>query len=349
MGHRKKSAPRRGSLGVRPRKRASGLLGRVRSWPQVIDGKIHPLGFLGYKVGMTHAMIVDDRKTSLTYGKLIFMPVTVVEAPPMVFAGIRAYDYDVNRGMQPLAEAWADKSALSSANIDRLIKGFMRSSEASSKGLEKIENSLDSVVELRALLLSQPTLAGGIPKKKPELIEVALSGNELKKQFEYSVSMLGKKIGIGDIFTPGSFIDVIGITKGKGFQGPIKRFGVKVLPRWHKHRKAARKIGARGPGFGSVSTAPQAGQMGFHQRVDYNKRIISIGEVSKQGEELLKRINPPGGWHKYGLVKSDYLILAGSVPGARKRPLILRYPIRPLPYVPEGAPKIAYLHGIGEL
>ncbi|MGB9725318.1 MAG: 50S ribosomal protein L3 [Fervidicoccaceae archaeon] len=348
MGHRKKSAPRRGSLGVRPRKRASSLIGRVRSWPEVVDGRIHPLGFLGYKVGMTHAMIVDDRKTSMTYGKLIFMPVTVLETPPMIFAGIRAYSYDINSGMQPMAEVWADQSALSSTYIDRLIKNFNGAKE-NSHALEKIESSLASITELRALLLSQPVLAGGIPKKKPELIEVALSGNEFKKQFEYAVSMLGKRISVGEVFNPGNFIDVIGVTKGKGFQGPVKRFGIKVLPRWHKHRKAARKIGARGPGFGSVSTAPQAGQMGFHQRVDYNKRIISIGEVSKHGEDLLKKINPVSGWHKYGLVKSDYLILAGSVPGARKRPLILRYPVRPPPFIPEGVPKIAYLHGIGEL
>jgi len=83
--------------------------------------------------------------------------------------------------------------------------------------------------------------------------------------------------------------------------------------------------------------------------VDYNKRILYIGEVSKRGEELLKMINPPSGWHKYGVVKSDYVILAGSVPGTRKRPLILRYPVRTPPYTVEGAPKISYIHGIGEI
>ncbi|MFP3268517.1 MAG: 50S ribosomal protein L3 [Desulfurococcales archaeon] len=349
MGHRKKSAPRRGSLGVRPRKRAEGLLASVRNWPKVVEESVRPIGFLGYKVGMTHAMVVDDRKTSLTFGKLIFMPITVLETPPMILAGIRAYEFDANEGKQPYTEAWAPESALSSTNIGRLIRRFNGSKESPSKSLEEIESSLGNIVELRALMLSQPALAGGISKKKPELFEVALTGTDLKKQFEYSVSNLGKQLSIGEIFKAGNFVDVLGITKGKGFQGPIKRFGVKVLPRWHKHRKAARKIGARGPGFGSVSTAPQAGQMGFHQRVDYNKRILMIGEVNKQGDELLKKINPPSGWHKYGLIKSDFVLLAGSVPGARKRPLVLRHPIRPIPFIPEGAPKITYIHGIGEL
>ncbi|MEM0112947.1 MAG: 50S ribosomal protein L3, partial [Fervidicoccaceae archaeon] len=342
MGHRKKSAPRRGSLAVRPRKRAEGILGRVRSWPTVSHEKIFPVGFLGYKVGMTHSMIIDDRRTSLTYGKQIFMPVTILETPPMILAGFRAYEFDTNHGKQPFTDVWADSSVLSSANIERLIKRFNPGKESSSKKLEEIESSLERIVELRALMLSQPMLAGGISKKKPELIEVALSGTDIKKQLEFATSSLGRKFTVSEIFSNGSFVDVIGITKGKGFQGPVKRFGIKVLPRWHKHRKAARKIGARGPGFGSVSTAPQAGQMGFHQRVDYNKRIIYIGDVSKHGEELLKKFNVPGGWHKYGLIKSDFVILAGSVPGPRKRPIILRYPIRPAPFVPEGAPRITY-------
>ncbi|MEM1736041.1 MAG: 50S ribosomal protein L3, partial [Ignisphaera sp.] len=35
MAHRKTSAPKRGSLGVRPRKRASRIVPRIRSWPNV--------------------------------------------------------------------------------------------------------------------------------------------------------------------------------------------------------------------------------------------------------------------------------------------------------------------------
>lgn len=348
MGHRKKSAPRRGSLGFRPRKRAEGIVPRIRTWPLVVDKNIFPVGFIGYKVGMTHAMIIDDRSTSSTFGKQIFMPVTVVEAPPMIFAGIRAYTYDVNEGKQPFTEAWADAEALKGTFVERLIKGFSRRTSAS-KSLEEIEKSFNDIVEIRALMLSQPYLTGGVPKKKPELIEVGLSGTDLKAKLDYAVKKLGQKVKISEIFKAGQFIDVVGITKGKGFQGPVKRFGIKILPKWHKHRKAARKVGARGPGFGAPSTVPQAGQMGFHQRVDYNKRILLIADVEGKEKELLSRINPPSGWHKYGLIKSDFLILAGSIPGPRKRPIVLRYPVRPLSWIPQGAPKITYLHKIGEL
>ncbi|HEW64190.1 50S ribosomal protein L3 [Fervidicoccus fontis] len=347
MGHRKKSAPRRGTLGVRPRQRFEGIVPRVRTWPVLEEKKIFPLGFIGYKVGMTHALVVDDRKTSITFGKQIFTPVTLLETPPMILAGIRGYSFDINEGKQPLTEAWATGDTLKNTNIERLIKSF--SPNSTQQKLEELEKSLSEMAELRALLLSQPTLAGGISKKKPELIEVGLSGKDLKAQFSYAVEKLGKTIKISEIFNPGKFVDIIAVTKGKGFQGPVKRFGIKVLPRWHKHRKAARKIGARGPGMGALSTAPQAGQMGFHQRVDYNKRILYIADTEGKDKELLAKINPSSGWHKYGLIRTDFVILAGSIPGSRKRPVILRQPVRPPSLIPEGAPKITYLHKIGEL
>ncbi|MEM1687157.1 MAG: 50S ribosomal protein L3, partial [Zestosphaera sp.] len=83
MARRKWSAPRRGSLGVRPRKRAAEFVPSVRAWPEVTLGSPKPLAFLGYKVGMTHVILVDDRPGRPTYGQEIFVPVTVVETPPM--------------------------------------------------------------------------------------------------------------------------------------------------------------------------------------------------------------------------------------------------------------------------
>nr|MEB3816445.1 50S ribosomal protein L3 [Desulfurococcales archaeon] len=107
MGARKKHAPRRGSLGFSPRKRASRLVPRVRSWPDIDLGKPALLGFLGYKVGMTHVFMIDDRPGSPTAGKEIFVPVTIVETPPLFVLALRLYGYDPNRGLYTLGEAWA--------------------------------------------------------------------------------------------------------------------------------------------------------------------------------------------------------------------------------------------------
>ena len=42
----------------------------------------HPMlqGFAGYKVGMTHVIMVDDHKNSPTEGKDVMVPVTVIES-----------------------------------------------------------------------------------------------------------------------------------------------------------------------------------------------------------------------------------------------------------------------------
>jgi len=74
-------------------------------------------------------------------------------------------------------------------------------------------------------------------------------------------------------------------------------------------------------------TVPRAGQMGFHQRVEYDKRIMIMGNTDSS--EL--KINPDGGYKHFGLVKGDYIILKGSVPGTYRRLIKLRRQIRNVP------------------
>jgi len=82
--------PRSGSVAFSPRKRASKQSPRIKSWPNVEETGL--LGFAGYKVGMTHVMMNDNRKNSPTEGMEISTPVTVLEVPPVVVMGIRAYE-----------------------------------------------------------------------------------------------------------------------------------------------------------------------------------------------------------------------------------------------------------------
>jgi len=156
-------------------------------------------------------------------------------------------------------------------------------------------------------------------KKKPEVFEVAIGGGK-EKQLEFAKEQLGKDIKISDMFKEGDYIDVSGVTKGKGYQGPVKRFGVKV--QYRKNEQAHRHIGCHGPKEpGKIRiTIPDSGQMGFHTRTDFNKRILKI----TNGEE----VNPKGGFLEYGLVKNDCIIIDGSIPGARKRLVRIRNPIR---------------------
>lgn len=335
MGARKHSAPRRGSLGYSPRKRAARLVPRVKTWPRVEAGKPLPLGFLGYKAGMTHAYMIDDREGSPTFGQEIFVPVTVVEVPPVYVVAVRGYAYDPNRGLYTAVEAWTNPPE--EIELWRKIPTLGGFKE---EKLKALEDKLEALRELRLLVATQPKKVGGLSKKKPDLLEVKIGGvSDIKVIYEYAVSKLGKTIAFNEVFKVGQLLDVIAVTKGKGFQGPVKRWGVKELPRWHKHRKGSRRTGARSHGRGTWWEIPAAGQMGYHRRTEYNKRLLAYGENGLE-------ITPAGGFLHYGIVKGPYALIAGSLPGTPKRPLVIRHPVRtPAWYLKMGvkAPEITYV------
>src|SRR5512136_2701512 len=100
------NTPRKGSLAFSPRKRAKSQVPKYQSWPDY-EGAPVLQGFAGYKVGMTHVVMVDDHKNSPTEGKDIMVPVTVIESPAMKVAAIRAYSKDTY-GKHPMTEVWTD-------------------------------------------------------------------------------------------------------------------------------------------------------------------------------------------------------------------------------------------------
>ena len=334
MARRKHSAPRRGSLGVRPRKRASRLLPRVRTWPEVSLAEPRPLAFVGYKAGMTHVVVVDSRPGSMTYGQEVTMAVTVVETPPMLPLGARFYTYGSMGGLKTFTEVWAEPPR--ELEPWRRIPTLSVDRSKNEQRAKLILDHLDRIAEVALIAFTQPKLAGGLSKKVPDVLEIKVGGGSISDRVNYALSILGKPIRIGDVFSVGQYVDVIGVTKGRGFQGVIKRFGVRELPKWHKHRKGSRRIGARSPATGSLSTVPQAGQMGFHRRTEYNKWILYLGDSGYE-------VTPSGGFPHYGLVRSEYVILQGSVFGPAKRPLVLRWPIRPPAKAILEPPKIVHL------
>ena len=75
----------------------------------------------------------------------------------------------------------------------------------------------------------------------------------------------------------GEFVDISSVTKGKGWSGPIKRFGTARL--FHKSTNKVRHVGTLGPFTpGKVLfTVPQAGQTGIQLRTERNKRVLKLG------------------------------------------------------------------------
>jgi large subunit ribosomal protein L3 len=328
MGHRKKHAPRHGSLAYLPRGRAKRTVGRIRFWPKVEDGPTL-LGFMGYKAGMTHIMMVEDKPGSLNLGKEASHPATVLDVPPIIVFAVRAYTKN-QYGLQTFTEAWMKSPP---KDFDRAL--VLPEQFNTEENLKKIEENLEEIAEIRLLAATQPRLAG-VPKKKPDIMEIKVDGGSIKEQIEYAKSLLGKTVSITDVFKEGHFMDVVAITKGKGFQGPVKRWGIKILPR--KSRKTKRGVAAIGPWKPArvLYTVPRAGQMGYHQRTEYNKRILKIGIDGKN-------VTPKGGFLKYGEIKGTYVIVDGSLPGPAKRLVRLRHPARSPKKIPETPPNITYI------
>ena len=326
--------PRKGSMAFYPRKRARSIVARLRTWVDV--GKVQLLGFTGYKVGTLHVVKVEDNPNSPLYGQELVKVATVIETPPLLVLAVRVYE-KTPYGLKSVTEIWSSNIP---KDLERVVTVPKKDVQEQQK--KKLEEVLDRATEVRVLVCTQPRRAG-IGKKKPELLEIKIGGSA-KEALNYALSILGKEVRVSDVFSVGQYVDVAAVTKGKGFEGVLKRFGVKELPRWHKHRKGSRRIGTVGPQSPAIMfSTPFAGQVGFHQRLEYNKRILKISEAGKE------EINPPGGWPHYGLVKSDFILLEGTIPGPAKRLVRIRFAVRP-PKEKREEPKIVYLsvEGRGE-
>ena len=326
MGHRKTHAPRHGSLAYLPRKRAKHQLARIRYWPRIEADTPRLLGFMGYKAGMTNVFAIEDRKRSPNYGKEVIRPATVLETPPMFICAVRAYTGNPY-GLQCITEAWIKDPPEELERVFTLPERFN-----TEESLKKIEENLNIVIRVRAVAAIQPKQAS-VPKKKPDMAEIEIGGGTIQQQFEYVKGLIGKTVTATEIFKEGQFLDVAGVSIGKGFQGPVKRYGVTKLQ--HKGRKTKRGIATLGPWKPAhvLYSVPRAGQMGFHQRTEYNKRILKIG---KDGKE----VTPKGGFLRYGIIRGPYMLLDGSIPGTEKRPIKLRHPARPPRQIAEEPPQI---------
>lgn len=314
MGHRKKHAPKRGSLSYSPRKRADSLIPRVKTWPRLDVEEPTILGFSGYKAGMTGIVYAESDRNSINYGKEVFTAATILETPPLYAAGLVNYSIseEENR-LKSSGMAFAEKIP---ADLRRRVKNL--SVANSQRNLEIIEGSLNSSTRLRILFSTQPKLAG-IRKKTPEVFEVEIGGKASpREKFTFATKLLGTDVHVNTVHRAGDIIDTLAVTKGKGFQGPVKRWGIKILP--PKSRKSKRKPGALGPWkpASTMYTVPAAGQMGYHRRTQYGVKILAIERPESISE-----------FHRYGVLKSDYMILKGSIPGPVRRLVRTRPTLRP--------------------
>lgn len=316
--------PKKGSKGFSPRVRASSQVPRMTSWP--VGGDTPKIqGFAGYKAGMTHAIVTDYRPESLTSGQEVTVPVTVVEVPPMKVAAVRYYR-ETPYGLRTLGEQWA-------ADTEKRLGARL----PVPKTPKEFKPEAGKVDDVRLLAYTQPKLVTGVPRKTPELMELRIGGGDIAKRIAFAVGKLGAEITVADFTEVGQMIDVAAVTKGHGYKGSVPRWGVKLQGhKDSKNRRDASPLGPFQPRFIRAMKVPMPGQMGYHNRTEYNKRILKIGA---DGAE----ITPAGGFLHYGVVRNGYLLLHGSIPGPAKRLIRLREAARYNRGVEIKEPQIAYV------
>ena len=317
MGHRKHGQQRRGSLAYSPRGRAKSMEARIRAWPQIDSDEPRLLAHAGFKAGCVQLVSIDEREHVPKHGKQVVTLGTVIVTPPLVIVGIRGYVKDVN-GRHARFDVFTKDAP---KNLEKVIK-----IKPDDVDIDEAEKLLTKVKELYAIVTITPRLVG-LEQKSPYIFEVGVKGGDIQKQFAFVKDLLGKEVKIDEVFENGTYVDTAAITKGKGWQGVIYRWGAKR--KQHKSRKTVRELGSLGPitPQNVMYTVPRAGQTGFHQRIVYNKRIMVMSNTGK--EEFA--INPDGGFKHFGNVTGDFIIVKGSVPGTYRRLIKLRKQIRKEP------------------
>ena len=343
MSHRKFSAPRHGSMGFVPKKRSIRHRGKVKAFPKDDRTKpVHLTAFISYKAGMTHVVREVDKPGSKVNKKEIVEAVTILETPPMVIVGIVGY-IETPRGLRSLKTVWAEHIAEDCRR--RLYKNWYRSkkkafTKTSKKwqdelGKKEIERDLAKIKKyckvVRVIAHTQMKLMRR-RQKKAHIMEIQLNGGSVSDKVNWARERLEKTITVDQVFSPDEMIDVIGVTKGRGYKGVTSRWHTRKLPR--KTHKGLRKVACIGAWHPSRVrfTVARAGQKGYHHRTEVNKKIFRIGKSSAADKKNAgteydlteKTINPMGGFPHYGMVNQEFIMIRGCCIGPKKRVLTLR-------------------------
>jgi large subunit ribosomal protein L3e len=299
---------------------------------------------MGYKAGCTHILRDVDKPGSKAHKKEVVEAVTIIEAPPMVVVGMVGY-LETPRGLKSLCTVWAQhlsdeckRRFYKNWSASEKKKAFTRYAKKYTEGtgidqeLERIEKNCTS---LRVICHTQIGKLN-FRQKKAHICEIQVNGGDMATKIAFAKDLLEKEVKIDSVFEQNEMIDAIAITKGKGYEGVVTRWGVTKLPRkTHKGLRKVACIGSWHPSRVKYSVA-RAGQNGYHHRTELNKKVYKIGAAARQGKEItqnnavtsfdltVKGITPLGGFPHYGEVLEDYIMLKGACPGVKRRMITLR-------------------------
>ncbi|CAE7130941.1 unnamed protein product [Rhizoctonia solani] len=300
---------------------------------------VHLTATMGYKAGMTHIVRDLERPGSKMHKREVVEAVSIIETPPLMVVGVVGY-VETPRGLRTLTTVWAEH--LSNELKRRFYKNWYRSKKkaftryakkAAESGGKSTQRELERIKKyctvVRVLAHTQIGKTG-LKQKKAHLMEIQVNGGSIADKVAFAHGLFEKPIDVSSVFEQDEVVDVIAVTRGHGFEGVTARWGTKKLPRkTHKGLRKVACIGAWHPSKVMFSVA-RAGQNGYHHRTELNKKIYRIGlgsdaaNARTDADATDKVITPLGGFPHYGIVKNDYLMLKGSIPGTKKRVITIR-------------------------
>jgi len=341
MSHRKFEAPRHGHLGFLPKKRTRHHSGRIRSFPKDDASKpCHLTAFMGYKAGMTHILREADRPGSKLHKKEVVEAVTIVETPPMVAIGVVGY-VETPKGLRALTTVFAEH--INEEAKRRFYKNWFKSKrKAFTKYAKKYTDDdrkeeipkelarITKYCQVVRLIAHTQIKKIGLRQKKAHILEIQINGGTIDEKVNFAKELFEKQVAVDTVFNKDELIDICGVSKGRGTEGVVTRWGVSRLPR--KTHRGLRKVACIGAWHPSRvgRTVARSGQQGYFHRTEINKKIYRIGKkddktsASTDTDLTTKDINPMGGFPHYGIVNEDWLMIKGGTVGCKKRALTLR-------------------------
>jgi large subunit ribosomal protein L3e len=225
----------------------------------------------------------------------------------VIVVGLVGY-IETPRGLRSLTTVWAEH--LSDEVKRRFYKNWYRSKKKAftkyakkhsenngasiTRELERIKKYCTVVRVLAHTQIRKTPLK----QKKAHLMEIQVNGGSVADKVDFANGLFEKPVEISSIFEQDEMIDVIAVTKGKGFQGVTSRWGTKKLPRkTHKGLRKVACIGAWHPSHVQWTVA-RAGQDGYHHRTSVNHKVYRIGKgdddsnASTEFDISKKRITP---------------------------------------------------------
>jgi len=253
--------------------------GKVKSFPKDdASAQPHFTCFMGYKAGMTHIVRDVDKPGSKLHKKEMAEAVTIIECAPMMCVGFVGY-VETTTGLRAQSTVWAGH--LSDEVRRRFYKNWYRAKKkaftkyaksfyAEDKSMsEKIKTEIQRAKDychvIRAICHTQVSKVK-IGQKKAHVSEIQVNGGSVSDKVDFVVKMFEQPIPVSSVFSENEMIDTIGVTKGRGFEGVITRWGCTRLARkTHRGLRKVACIGAWHPQRVKFQT-PRSGQLGCYHR-----------------------------------------------------------------------------------